>query len=192
MAMDLDPIKQLQSLLEDRGKVLEKISSIHSALGSLKAGSVAPEPDAPPAKDGQPQTAAHPPDDPVYGRLLHTLHDMQSQIEQRLRPLAEQAVEFQLGQLREQSSHDRATLNACLVHVDQCIVNCIEQLEEYQNKHTFLRTLNQRIANLGATPEPLPDPLAVENLTAVMQARVEGLRRQSKLPAGGAAVNDSK
>jgi hypothetical protein len=33
---ELDPIKQLQSLLDDRGKVLEKISGIQSALSSLK------------------------------------------------------------------------------------------------------------------------------------------------------------
>jgi len=32
---DLDPIKLLQSLLDDRGKVLEKISGIHSALNSI-------------------------------------------------------------------------------------------------------------------------------------------------------------
>jgi len=34
--MDADLIKQLQGLLDDPDKVLEKISSIHSALDSIK------------------------------------------------------------------------------------------------------------------------------------------------------------
>ena len=31
--MDQDPIKQLQSFFDERGKMLEKITSIHSVLG---------------------------------------------------------------------------------------------------------------------------------------------------------------
>jgi len=190
--MDLDPIKQLQSILEDRGKVLEKISSIHSALGSLGV-SAAPEPESPPAKDQPPPTTANPfSDDRVYGRLLQALRDMQAQIDQRLRPLAKQAVEFEVARLREQSGHDQATLNACLAQVDQCILNCVEQLDEYQKKHAYLISINQRIANMGATPEPLPDSLSIENVDAAIQARVDGLRRQRKLEDGGAAVNVSK
>ena len=190
--MDLDPIKQLQSLLEDRGKVLERISSIHSALGSLGV-SAAPEPASPTAHAGQPQTKANPfRDDPVYGRLGQTLHELQTQIEQRVRPLTLQAVEFQVAQLREQSGRDQATLHACLAQVDQCIVNCVQQIEEYQKKHIFLTTLNQRIANLGATPEPLPDSPFVENIDAAMQARIESVLRQKKLSNEIAALKVSR
>jgi len=175
--MDLDPIKQLQSLLEDRGKVLEKISSIQSTLGSRGTESAAP--DSPPAMVDEPQTTARSfSDDRVYGRMLQALRDMQTQIEQRVRPLAQRAVELEVARLREQSGHDRATLNVCLAQVDQCLLNCVEQLDEYQNKHASLIALNQRIANLGAPPDPLPDSLSIENLDAVIQARVEKLRYQ--------------
>jgi len=179
--MDLDPIKQMQSLLQDRGKVLEKISSIQSALGSLRTDSAAPEPESPPAMAVQPQTTANPfSDDRVYSRLLLALRDMQAQIEERVRPLAQQVVEFEVARLREQSGHDQAALNACLAQIDQCILNCVGQLDEYQKKHAFLITLNQRIANLGSTPEPLPDFLSIEKFDAAIHARVAGLRHQGK------------
>ena len=188
--MDLDPIKQLQSLLEDRGKVLEKISSIHSALGSLRTDSAAPEPESPPAIAVQPQTTANPfSDDRVHSRLLQALRDMQAQIEERVRPMAQQVVEIEVERLREQSGHDQAALNACLAQIDQCILNCVGQLDEYQKKHAFLISLNQRIANLGAAPEPLPDSLSIESFDAAIQARVEGLRNQGKLAAPSAQSN---
>ena len=188
--MELDPIKKLQSLLEDRGKVLEKISSIHSALDSFRTYSAAPEPESPPAIAVQPQTTANPfTDDRVYNRLLQALRDMQAQIEERVRPLAQQVVEFEVARLREQTGHDQTDLNACLGRIDECILNCVGQLDEYQKKHALLITLNQRIANLGATPEPLPDYLSIESFDAAIQARVEGLRNQGKLAAPSAPSN---
>ena len=180
--MDLDPIKQLHSLLEDRGKVLEKISSIHSALASLRTDSAAPEPGSPPAIAVQPQMTANPfSDDRVYSRLRQALRDMQAQIEERVRPLAQQVVESEVARLREQSGHHRATLDACLAQIDQCILNCVGQIDEYQNKHAFLITLNERIAKLGAAPQALPDSLSREKFSNLIQARVEELRHQGKL-----------
>ena len=181
--MDLDPIKQLQSLLEDRGKVLEKISSIHSALGSLKAtDSAAPEPESPLAPAMEPQTTANPfSDDRVYGRLLRALRDMQSQIEDRVRPIAQHLVESEVARLREQSDHDRATLNACLAQIDQCLLTCVDQIDEYQKNHALLISLNERLTTLGAAPEPLPDSLSTQSFAHTIQARIEGLRQQGKL-----------
>ena len=191
--MDLDPIKQLQSLLEDRGKVLEKISSIDSALGSLRTDSAAPEPESPPAIAVQPQLTANPfSDDRVYSRLLQALRDMQAQIEERVRPLAQQVVEFEVARLREQSGHDQETLKSCLEQIDQCIVTCVGQLNEYHIKHASLISLNQRIAKLGATPEPLPDFVSIENFATAIHSRVEGLRNQGKIGDGVAAVNATK
>ncbi|HLN85896.1 MAG TPA: hypothetical protein VK200_05525 [Candidatus Limnocylindrales bacterium] len=191
--MDLDPIKQLQSLLEDRGKVLEKISSIHSALGSLRTDSAEPQPESPPAIAVQPQMTANPfSDDRAYSRLLQALRDMEAQIEERVRPLAKQVVEFEVARLRKQSGHDQESLNSCLEQIDQCIVNCVKQFGEYQKKHALLISLNQRIANLGATPQPLSDFISIENLDAAIQSRVEGLRNQGKLGDGVAAVNAAK
>ncbi len=148
--MDLDPIKQLQSLLADRGKVLEKISSIHTALGTIKTDSAAPEPESPPAVTTQPQSTANPFfETHAYGRLLQAVRDMQAQIEERVRPLAAQVVDCEVARLRQQSSHYQATLNACLAQIDQCILSCVGQIDEYQNRHADLISLNERIAKLG-------------------------------------------
>lgn len=131
--MDLDPIKQLQSLLQDRGKVLEKISIIHSALGPFSAAQAAvPEPqqaEAPPVQAASPFGQDH-----LYGRLLQALGDMQAQIEQRVRPIAQHVVELEVARLREQSDHDQTALKQCLAQIDQFILTCVERFDEYQKK----------------------------------------------------------
>jgi TolA-binding protein len=170
--MDFDPIKQLQSLLEDRGKVLEKISSIHSALGSFTSAEAA----APPQVEAAPVQSASPfSQDPVYGRLLQALGDMQAQIEQRVRPIAQQVVELEVARLRDQSDHDQAALKQCLAQIDQCILTCVERLDEYQKKHALLITLNERLASLGASPEALPEQLIPMNLGDAVRLRLEAL-----------------
>lgn len=179
--MDPDPIKQLQRLLEDRDQVLEKISSIHSALGSLKADSAAPELVSPPAPIAQPHKTATPHFEPHnYSRLLQCLSDVQAQIEERVRPLAQQVVDNEVRRLREQTSHQQASLRDCLAQIDQCIVNCIAQIEAYRNQQTILGNLNERIAQLGATPEPMPSSLSLENFPAAILARVDELRNRGR------------
>ena len=120
---DLDPIKQLQSLLDDRGKVLEKISGIHSSLNSLKSPAPAmPTPGMPaafaPLADPNPNLDG---EGPLYDRLLKTLLDMQAQIEERVRPLAQLTLQAEVAQLRDQFARDQAALKESLIQIDQCI-----------------------------------------------------------------------
>jgi hypothetical protein len=182
--MDLDPIKQLQGLLEDRDKVLEKISSIQAALGSLRTDSTAPEAQAPPAADEQTPRTANPFfDTHAYDRLLQSLRAMQAQIEDRVRPLAQQAIECEVARLREQSTHQQTTLDACLAQIDQCIVNCMAQIDHYRNQHALLISLNEQIVKLGGTPKAVPDLLLGENTNELIEARVAELRKRSRLDA---------
>jgi len=181
--MDLDPIKQLQSLLDDRGKVLEKISSIHSALGSLRETvSATPQSEVSPPS-GVPQQAAANSliDDRVHGRLTQALRDMQWQIEERVRPLAQQVVELQIARLREQSEHDHAALKECISQIDQCILTCINRIDEYQKMHALLVTLNQRLQALGSTQDPLPEFLPGPEFKQTIKSRLEELRDRGKL-----------
>ena len=46
----------------------------------------------------------------TYQRLLRTLHDMQAQIEERVRPVAEQAVQAEIERLRSLSEQQRSIL----------------------------------------------------------------------------------
>jgi exonuclease VII large subunit len=177
----LDPIKQLQSLLDDRGKVLEKISGIHSALNSIKTTATPPA-----ALEAVAKTSAESNPDPAgndrsHERLLRTLQDMQSQIEQRVRPLAQLTVQAEVERLREQTQKVRAALQECLARIDQGVLSCGERLQEYQRTHTDLTALNQRIIALGGTPESLPQGLVAQDLTDTINLRLQKLRLAGKL-----------
>src|SRR4030095_12570948 len=98
-------------------------------------------------------------EDLLYDRLVQTLHDMQAQIEERVRPLAQQTVKVEIQRLREQSRQNQTALVECLARIDQGILSCIDRIGEYQSGHAELLKLNQRLATLGADPQPLPHPL---------------------------------
>jgi hypothetical protein len=181
---ELDPIKQLQSLIEDRGKVLEKISSIHSALGSIVNTTAATpaesqaRPEAVPAAENKSVQYV---EDRLYGRLVQTLHDMQAQLEERVRPLAQQTVELETARLREQAEQDQAALLECLARIDQCILSCTERIGEYQKRHSELTRLNQRLATLGAEPQALPEQPPPQNAGQMIRSRLEELRLKGKI-----------
>ena len=177
MVDDLDPIKQLQSLLDDRGKVLEKISGIHSALNSLKSPAPAMPAAFTPLADPNPNLAG---EELLYDRLLQALHDMRAQIEERVRPLAQLTLQAEVAQLREQFARDQAALKESLARIDQCIVSCTDRLDEYQRRYADLATLNERIASLGAAPEPLPENLAARDVKEIIDLRLQNLSLTAK------------
>ncbi len=175
---DSDPIKQLQHLLDDRGKVLEKISGIHSALSSLKSPApAAPSRVSPPA-DLSPARAA---DERLYDRVLQMLREMQAQIEERIRPLAQLTVEAQVAHLREQCAEDEAALGRTLAGIDQCIVTCAERFHEYQRRRDELAALQEKITALGAAPDPLPESSPARDLKEIIDLRLKDLSAAGRL-----------
>jgi len=171
--MDQDPIKQLQSFLDERGNVLEKISSIQSTLSSLRGdppSSLASQP----AADNSSDTAgtvvdAH------YRRLLQALQEMQAQIEQRVRPAVQLVVQSQVDQLRGQSDEKMAALRDCLGKIDQSVLQCLAGLDEYQKRYADLDTLNKNLSGLGAPAQPLPEQIPIEQLSDTIRARLAKL-----------------
>jgi len=117
----------------------------------------------------------------TYERLLRVLHDMQAQIEERVRPVAEQVVQVEVERLQSLSMHQKSILNDCLALIDQTILDCRIQLEEYRQTRSALLVLNQRLADLGAEPVAVPDHFPTENLGDLILARLEGLRSQGKI-----------
>lgn len=169
--MDQDPIKQLQSFLDQRGQVLEKISSIHSTLGSLRGDPQSSSTsqlavDSPPAANA---VDAH------YQRLLQALQEMQGQIEQRVRPAVQLVVQSQVDQLRGQSDEKMAALRDCLGQIDRSVLQCLAGLDEYQKRYADLDTLNKNLAGLGVAPAPLPEKISVDYLTETLSARLTHL-----------------
>jgi len=173
--MDQDPIKQLQSFLAERGEVLEKITSIHSTLSSLRGN---------PATSLDLQSAAKTLDensraavDTHYRRLLQALQDMQVQIERRVRPAVLLVVQNQVTYLRDQSDEKMAALRECMGQIDRSVLQCLAGLDEYQKRYADLDTLNKSLAGLGASSEPLPDKISIKQLGETISARLESLGR---------------
>ena len=117
----------------------------------------------------------------TYERLLRVLHDVQAQIEERVRPVAEQVVQVEVERLQSLLMHQKSILNDCLALIDQTILDCRIQMEEYRQTRSALLVLNQRLADLGAEPVAAPDHFPTENLGDLILARLEGLRSEGKI-----------
>ena len=176
---DRDPIKQLQHLLDDPGKVLEKISRIQSALGSISTRT--PSVDAPTATSLPPAAGSiTKAESDTHSSLLQTLRDMQLQIEECLRPLAVQAVQAEAERLSEWVKLEQRALEECLARIDQSLLACVELIHESQKKHTDLSALKRRLEALGASPSSLPELSTSQDPSEIIQARLESLRRDGK------------
>jgi hypothetical protein len=173
--MDQDPIKQLQSFLDERGKMLERISGIHSTLDSIRAD-ISPSPSARPVPEAQSSA-----DDLHFRRLMQTLHDMQAQIEDRVRPAVQLVARAQVERLRDQSDQQLAALRDCLAQIDQSILHCLSSMDEYQRRCADLDALNQSLIDLGATPEPLPDKVSFDKIGDSINARLADLKAKGRM-----------
>jgi len=120
-------------------------------------------------------------EDRLYDRLLSTLRDMQTQIEERVRPWAQETLHAEQARLREQWQQQHSALEECLTRLDQCVITCMDRINEYQKKHAELARLHQRLTVLGAEPEPLPERLMAQNIAATISARLGKLSLQGKL-----------
>jgi hypothetical protein len=177
---DRDPIKQLQHLLDDPGKVLEKISRIQSALGSIKVSTPSAEAQSATSLPSEAGSTARTEADP-YSALLQTLRDMQLQIEECLRPLAMQTVQAEAERLSEWMKHEQRALDECLARIDRSLFACVELIHESQKKHANLSALKQRLEELGASPSSLPEISTSRDPGEIINTRLQSLRRDGKI-----------
>ena len=175
---DRDPIKQLQHLLDDPGGVLERISRIQSALGSIQTPSLEATPAAPPVAETESISKSETSD---YSGLLQTLRDMQTQIEERLRPLALQAIQAEVERLTEWMKYQQRGLDECLARIDGNLLTCVERIKESQEKYLDLVSLKKRLQGLGVSTPSLPEFSPSQDPTEIITARLESLRRDGKI-----------
>src|SRR4249920_119125 len=116
----------------------------------------------------------------AYERLMRALHEMQAQIEEGVIPVAEQVVQREVERLRSQSEQQKSILQECLAHIDQSILNCRAQIDEYRQTRSDLVALNERLANLGAESMAVPDHFPAEKLEDLILARLQGLRAKGR------------
>lgn len=174
---DRDPIKQLQHLLDDPGGVLERISRIQSALGSIQTPSSEATPATPIVKAG-PISKSETSD---YSGLLQTLRDMQTQIEERLRPLALQTVQAEAERLTEWMKYQQRSLDQCLARIDDNLLTCVERIKESQEKYLDLISLKKRLQEMGVSTPSLPEFSPSPDPTEIITARLESLRRDGRI-----------
>ena len=181
--MEPQPIEQLHNLLCERGKVTEKITGVKTALGTIRRSLSA-------ALAQQYMHTAQPgieiredlmKEEQTYERLLQALHDMQAQIEERVRPIAEQVIQAEVERLRDLSERHRSALQDSIAHIDENILNCRSHIDQYQQRRSDLAALNERLTKLGANPAPIPDFLPEANLGDIIRSRVDGLRTEGKI-----------
>ncbi|HEX5604972.1 MAG TPA: hypothetical protein VFY96_00560 [Candidatus Binatia bacterium] len=106
------------------------------------------------------------------------LRNMQSEIENQVRPLAQQAIDLEVQRLREQAAIDERDLRACLERIDRCVSACIQRAHEYRREHAELAGFNRRLAALGSSAEPMPECPSV--ITEIIKSRLKWLRVQQK------------
>jgi hypothetical protein len=178
---ELDPIRQLQHLIDDPDKVLDKISSIRSVLGAIKTMEPALSTGTHGAAAANPSPPAPGDEEHPFARLLQTLRDMQVQIEEELRPLVLQIVQAETEYLRRQAEQVQSALNDCLARIDRSITACYERIEQSSQTYAQLTELNRCLTQLGGAPASLPKDPCFKNPTALIYSRLEKLTREGKL-----------
>ena len=181
--MEQEPIEPLRKLPHEQGKVADKIFSIESALNSIRDNlSAAVSKQSPSNTLSQNDMGTtFTKEDPTYERLLRALEDMKAQIEERVRPVAEQVVQAEVERLRDLSERHKDALEECLSQIDESILDCRAHVDTYRESCADLMTINQRLANLGAETVPFPEQIPAANFEDVIRARVEGLHSEGKI-----------
>jgi hypothetical protein len=117
----------------------------------------------------------------AYERLMRTLRDMRARIEDGVRPMAEQVFQTEVERLRGLSEQQKSILYDCMARIDQSILNCRAQMDDYRRTRSELVALNERLVDLGAEPVAIPDHFVAENLGDLILSRLEGLRAKGKI-----------
>lgn len=181
--MEPEPIEQLRTLLNERGRIAVKIDSVESALASIRKDLA--------AAASQFWTDNTAPDlrikenalreEQTHERLLRALEDMRAQIEDRVRPLAEQVVRAEVERLRDLSERHQSALKECLTEIDQNILSCRSHMNKYRQRRFDLMVVNQRLAKLGVEPVAIPEEIPTENFDDIIRARVDGLHAEGRI-----------
>ena len=181
--MEQKPTEQLRELLHEQGKVTEKFASLESALNSIRENLSAAS-----SLQGINNAVPHVvmgehsmKEEPTYERLFRALEDMKAQIEERVRPLAEQVVQAEVERLRDLSQRQKNALEECLTQIDRSILGCRTHVNAYRERRSDLTVVNQQLAKLGAEPMPFPQEISATNFEDIIKARVTGLHSEGKI-----------
>jgi len=181
--MGQKPTEQLREPMQQQGKVTEKFASLESALSAIRENlSAASSPQG--MNNTVPQvvvTENSVKEEQIYDRLFRALQDMKAQIEERVRPVAEQVVQAEVERLRDLSQRQKNALEECLTQIDRSILGCRTHVNAYRERRSDLVAVNQQLTKLGAEPMPFPEEISAADFEYIIKARVAGLQSEGKI-----------
>lgn len=181
--MEQKPTEHLRELMQQQGKVTEKFASLESALNAIRENlSAASSPQG--MNNTVPQvgmTENSVNEEQIYDRLFRALQDMKAQIEERIRPVAEQVVQAEVERLRDLSQRQKNALEECLTQIDRSILGCRTHVSAYRERRSDLAAVNQQLTKLGAEPMPFPEEVSAADFEDIIKARVAGLQSEGKI-----------
>ncbi len=178
-----DAFEELQNLFREQSTVTERIGEVQASLSDDRKKNSAFLAQRFIARSSEKIDFGeeHMREEQTYERLLQALRDLQAEIEERVRPVAEQVIHAEVERLRGLSEQRRSRLGQCLASIDESILGCRAQLMEYNESHADLTLLNEKLSKLGAEPASVPDCLPTASLADLIVSRIEDLRSQGKI-----------
>jgi hypothetical protein len=92
-----------------------------------------------------------------YERIMRELRDIRVQLEERVRPAAQQALQVEVDRLLGLFEERKIRLRDCLARIDRDLLDCRNYLTEYDEIRAELAGANDRLVSLGAQPLSLPE-----------------------------------
>jgi hypothetical protein len=113
-----------------------------------------------------------------YERILQDLRDIRVQIEERIRPVAQHAVQAEVERLLGLFEQRKNRLRECFAEIDRDLLDCRNHLTEYRQIQAELALANERFRSLGAPPLSLPEFPSPDTLMAMIVRRLQTPRAE--------------
>jgi DNA repair exonuclease SbcCD ATPase subunit len=111
-----------------------------------------------------------------YERILQELRDIRIQLEERVRPVAQYAVQAEVERVLGLFEQRKNRLRDCLAEIDRELLGCRNHLAEYNEIRTELAAANERLTSLGAQPLSLPEFPSPGSLVEMIIQRLQAPR----------------
>ena len=111
-----------------------------------------------------------------YERILQELRDIRMQLEERVRPVAQYAVQAEVERLLGLFEQRKNRLRDCLAEIDRELLGCRDHLAEYNEIRAELAAANERLTSLGAKPLTLPEFPSPGSLMEMIVQRLQAPR----------------
>jgi DNA repair exonuclease SbcCD ATPase subunit len=111
-----------------------------------------------------------------FERILQELRDIRVQLEERVRPAAQYAVQAEVERLLGLFEQRKIRLRECLTQIDRDLLDCRNHLTEYDEIRAELAAANERLVSLGAQALSLPEFPSPGSLVEIIAQRLQARR----------------